>query len=50
MALKSVLVLGMGKVGTLVGVLLNKTGFRVVGIARSEKTDHPFETKKIVTI
>ncbi len=27
--LKSVLVLGLGKVGTLVGILLEKTGFQV---------------------
>ena len=47
MNLKSVLVLGLGKVGTLVGVLLNKTGFHVVGVSRREKSDHPFETKKI---
>ena len=47
MPLKSILVLGLGKVGTLVGVLLNKTGFHVVGAARSEKAGLPFETKKI---
>lgn len=47
MPLKSILVLGLGKVGTLVGVLLNKTGFHVVGAARSKKADLPFETKKI---
>jgi len=47
MPLKSILVLGLGKVGMLVGVLLNKTGFHVVGAARSEKAGLPFETKKI---
>jgi len=47
MPLKSILVLGLGKVGTLVGVLLNKTGFRVIGAARSKKAGLPFETKKI---
>jgi UDP-N-acetyl-D-mannosaminuronate dehydrogenase len=29
--LHSILVLGLGKVGTLVGLLLNKTGFKVTG-------------------
>ncbi len=47
MPLQSILVLGLGKVGTLVGVLLAKTGFKVVGAARSAKTNLPFETKKI---
>ncbi|MDX2451238.1 saccharopine dehydrogenase family protein [Desulfosarcina sp.] len=47
MPLQSILVLGLGKVGTLVGVLLEKTGFQVVGAARSEKTGLSFETKKI---
>ncbi len=47
MPLKSILVLGLGKVGTLVGVLLNRTGFQVVGAARSEKANLPFQAKKI---
>lgn len=47
MILKSILVLGLGKVGKLVGLLLKKTGFQVVGAAFSEKSGLPFETKKI---
>jgi hypothetical protein len=35
---------GLGKVGTLVGALLNKTGFQVVGAARSQRADLPFKT------
>jgi phosphoglycerate dehydrogenase-like enzyme len=44
MALNTILVLGLGKVGTLVGALLNKTGFQVVGAARSQRADLPFKT------
>lgn len=47
MTIKSILVLGLGKVGSLVGVLLTQTGFQVTGTARSERTELPFETKKI---
>ncbi|MGM0384336.1 MAG: saccharopine dehydrogenase family protein, partial [Thermodesulfobacteriota bacterium] len=45
--LESILVLGLGRVGTLVGILLEKTGFQVVGADLQEKADLPFETKKI---
>jgi saccharopine dehydrogenase-like NADP-dependent oxidoreductase len=45
--LESILVLGLGKVGILVGILLEKTGFQVVGADLQEKGDLPFETKKI---
>lgn len=45
--LKSILVLGLGKVGTRVGIRLKKTGFKVVGAAISEKENLPFDTKKI---
>jgi saccharopine dehydrogenase-like NADP-dependent oxidoreductase len=45
--LESILVLGLGRVGTLVGILLKKTGFQVVGADLQEKADLPFETKKI---
>ena len=47
MPIKSILVLGLGKVGSLVGVLLTKTGFHVVGAARDENTGLPFETRKM---
>ena len=47
MTIRSILVLGLGKVGSLVGVLLQKTGFQVTGASLSEKTDLPFETKQI---
>jgi saccharopine dehydrogenase-like NADP-dependent oxidoreductase len=46
-ALNSILVLGLGKVGTLVGVLLKKTGFQVVGVDFHERRDLGFETQKI---
>jgi saccharopine dehydrogenase-like NADP-dependent oxidoreductase len=45
--LQSVFVLGLGKVGTLVGILLEKTGFDVLGADLCEKDDLPFETQKI---
>jgi len=45
--LESILVLGLGKVGTLVGVLLKKTGFKVFGADLHEKAGLPFETKEI---
>ena len=47
MTIKSILVLGLGKVGSLVGVLLQKTGFQITGATLRERTDLPFETKKI---
>lgn len=45
--LESILVLGLGKVGTLVGILLQKTGFKVFGGNLHERTGLPFETEKI---
>jgi saccharopine dehydrogenase-like NADP-dependent oxidoreductase len=45
--IKNILVLGLGKVGTLVGVLLNNTGFKVVGADLYEKVNLLFETKTI---
>ena len=42
--IQSVLVLGLGKVGHLVGVLLHETGFRVTGATRNEDTTFPFDT------
>ncbi len=45
--LESILVLGLGKVGTLVGVLLDKTGFKVTGADLHPKAGHAFETKAL---
>ncbi len=45
--IQSILVLGLGKVGTLVGILLEKTGFNVFGADRHKKTGLPFETRKL---
>jgi len=42
MKIKSVIVLGLGKVGTLVGTLLHKTGFEVTGADLSAKDALPF--------
>jgi saccharopine dehydrogenase-like NADP-dependent oxidoreductase len=45
--LESILVIGLGKVGTLVGILLQKTGFNVFGVDLHEKADLPLETKEL---
>ncbi len=45
--LETVLVLGLGKVGTLVGILLEKTGFQVTGADYQDKADLPFQTTQI---
>ncbi|MCF8051401.1 MAG: saccharopine dehydrogenase NADP-binding domain-containing protein [Desulfobacterales bacterium] len=45
--IESILVLGLGKVGTLVGILLEKTGFVVVGADLRQQTGLPFETKTL---
>lgn len=45
--LQSVLVLGLGKVGELVGILLEKTGFSVFGIDLQNKAGLPFETQQV---
>jgi saccharopine dehydrogenase-like NADP-dependent oxidoreductase len=42
MKIKSVIVLGLGKVGSLVGTLLQKTGFEVTGADIHAKDDLPF--------
>jgi len=42
MKIKSVIVLGLGKVGSLVGTLLHKTGFEVTGADIHTKDDLPF--------
>lgn len=45
--LESILVLGLGKVGTQVGILLDKTGFEVLGADLHPKAGLPFETKTL---
>ncbi len=45
--LESILVLGLGKVGTLVGILLEKTGFAVSGADLCKKAGLPFETEDV---
>ncbi len=40
--IKSVLVIGLGKVGSLVATLLHESGFTVTGADRNEATDLPF--------
>ena len=46
-SIKSVLVLGLGKVGSLVATLLHETGFHVTGVDFQEREDLPFSTKKM---
>ena len=45
MSLNNVLVLGLGKVGTLVATLLDNSGFVVTGVDTVKRTDLPFATK-----
>jgi saccharopine dehydrogenase-like NADP-dependent oxidoreductase len=45
--LDSILVLGLGKVGALVGILLQKNGFNVLGADLSAKAGLPFKTQKL---
>ncbi len=45
--LGSILVLGLGKVGMLVGILLEKTGFRVSGADLHKKDGLPFDTQEL---
>jgi len=45
--IKSVYVLGLGKVGSLVATLLHETGFDVTGADRNELAGFPFSTKKL---
>lgn len=44
-AIDSVLVVGLGKVGTLVATLLHESGFRVTGLDNSEHSGLPFSTR-----
>lgn len=43
--IKKIMVLGLGKVGALVGTLLKETGFEVTGVALREKDGLPFPSK-----
>ena len=45
--IKSVFVLGLGKVGSLVATLLHETGFDVTGADRNDLAGFPFSTKKL---
>ena len=45
--IKSVLVLGLGKVGSLVATLLHETGFHVTGADFHDRGDLPFSTEKM---
>ena len=43
--IESVLVIGLGKVGSLVATLLHETGYRVTGLVRTQHEDYPFPVK-----
>ena len=45
MAIKKVVVLGLGKVGSLVATLLHQTGFEVLGVDRGLKQKFSFKTQ-----
>ena len=45
--IKSVLVLGLGKVGTLVATLLHETGFEVTGADHHDSVNLPFPAEKL---
>jgi saccharopine dehydrogenase-like NADP-dependent oxidoreductase len=45
--IKSILVLGLGKVGALVATLFHETGFDVTGADIDEKVDYPFTVKML---
>ncbi len=45
--IKSVFVLGLGKVGSQVATLLHETGFEVVGADHHEGLNLPFSTEKL---
>ncbi len=44
--ISSVLVIGLGRVGLLVGTLLHQQGYRVTGLDRQATKDYPFTTRK----
>jgi len=45
--IESVLVLGLGKVGSLVGTLLVESGFRVIGLDAYDRRELPFPVEKM---
>jgi len=45
--IKSVFVLGLGKVGSLVAILLHETGFEVIGADHHERVNLPFSSEKL---
>ena len=45
-SIERIAVFGLGKVGSLVGVLLGRTGYSVTGIDGNEKKNLPFETRQ----
>ena len=45
--IKSVFVLGLGKVGSLVATLLHETGFEVMGVDLRDPGDPPFRAEKL---
>ncbi|MBK5254645.1 MAG: saccharopine dehydrogenase NADP-binding domain-containing protein [Vicinamibacteria bacterium] len=47
MSLHRVVVLGLGKVGSLVGTLLNESGFKVSGLDAVPRMELPFETRVV---
>ena len=44
--MKKIAILGLGKVGTLVAILLNNTKFKITAFDLNERTDLPFKTIK----
>ena len=47
MSLNRVVVLGLGKVGSLVGTLLSESGFKVTGLDAVERTGLPFDAQMV---
>jgi saccharopine dehydrogenase (NAD+, L-lysine-forming) len=47
MSLHRVVVLGLGKVGSLVGTLLNESGFKVTGLDAAPRVELPFDTQVV---
>ncbi len=47
MSLHRVVVLGLGKVGSLVGTLLNDSGFKVTGLDAASRGPFPFDTQVV---
>ncbi len=47
MSIRSVMVMGLGKVGMLVATLLDKTGFKVTGVDLHGRSGFPFATRAL---